>query len=179
MAYYIARTVVDFPIGIIIPIIFSSCVYFMLGLTVTASQFFLFTLTIVLMGICGRGLGIFMGSIFKDMATATENGNFLMLPLLMFSGILSPLDSLSPYINWMQYVSPFKYGLEAVVTNQFSGIVFQAISMEEKVTIVDPLQQLSITNTVWQSIGCLVGVTAGFYILGYLCLRYFSSKLSS
>ncbi len=121
----------------------------MLGLTVTASQFFRFTLTIVLMGICGRGLGIFMGSIFKDMATATENGNFLMLPLLMFSGILSPLDSLSPYINWMQYVSPFKYGLEAVVTNQFSGIVFQAISIEGKVIIVDPLQQLSITNTVW------------------------------
>ena len=65
----------------------------------------------IAMGMSGRALGIFMGSIFKDVATATEMGNFLLLPLLMFSGVMSPLDSLNPYINWMQYLSPFKYGL--------------------------------------------------------------------
>ena len=121
----------------------------MLGLNVSASQFLLYTLTIIAMGLSGRALGILMGSIFKNVSTATEMGNFLLIPLFMFSGILSPLDSLSPYINWMQYLSPFKYGLEAIISNQFSGVTFTALSTTGQPFIIDPLKQLSITNTVW------------------------------
>ena len=101
----------------------------MLGLAHTASQFLLYTVTIVLMGLTGRSLGVMMGAIFKDIPAATSLGSFLLIPLLMFSGILSPLDLLSPIINWMQYISPFKYGLEAIMYNQFNGVTYNSINV--------------------------------------------------
>jgi ABC-type multidrug transport system permease subunit len=81
----------------------------MLGLSNTSYQFFIYAITVIVTGLTGRALGIMMGAIFKDAAAATSVGNFLLIPLLMFSGVLSPLDSISPVVSWMQYISPFKY----------------------------------------------------------------------
>lgn len=63
--------------------------------------------------------------------------------------------------------------------NQLHGVTYTALNYNGQIITIDPLEELSITATVGQSIGCIFAVSAGFYILGYIFLRTFSSKLSA
>ena len=65
------------------------------------------------------------------------------------------------------------------MANELNGVTYTALNAYGEVIIIDPLKQLGITASVGQSIGCLFAVAGGFYILGYIFLRTFSSKLSS
>ncbi len=57
------------------------------------------------------------GSIFKDAKRASAMTPLLLLPMMMFSGLYNKLNSIPEWIGWLQYVSPFRYGLQAVLEN--------------------------------------------------------------
>jgi ABC-type multidrug transport system permease subunit len=48
----------------------------------------------------------------------------LLLPLMMFSGLYNKLDSIPGWISWLQYISPFRYGLHGALLNEFKNDVF-------------------------------------------------------
>jgi ABC-type multidrug transport system permease subunit len=41
------------------------------------------------------------------------------MPIMLFSGFLSNVDSYPKWIAWIQYLSPIRYGFEALVRNEF------------------------------------------------------------
>lgn len=41
----------------------------------------------------------------------------LLMPLIMFSGLFNKLDSIPNWISWIQYLSPFRYSLHAILLN--------------------------------------------------------------
>lgn len=63
----------------------------------------------------GNSLGIMTGSIFKDAKRASAMTPLLLLPMMMFSGLYNKLNSIPDWIGWLQYISPFRYGLQAVM----------------------------------------------------------------
>jgi ABC-2 type transporter len=63
-AYYLAKIVGETPVLALTPMIFSVIVYFKIGLTVTASQFFYFYCIIFLITQSAASFGYFMSSIF-------------------------------------------------------------------------------------------------------------------
>ena len=65
----------------------------------------------------GNSLGIMTGSIFKDAKRASAMTPLLLLPMMMFSGLYNKLNSIPEWIGWLQYISPFRYGLQAVLEN--------------------------------------------------------------
>lgn len=41
------------------------------------------------------------------------------MPMVAFAGFFSNSGKLPVWITWVQYISPIRYGLEGIVTNEF------------------------------------------------------------
>jgi ABC-type multidrug transport system permease subunit len=79
--------------------------------------------TVILMGVAGNTIGFFIGSFFKDAGRAASLGPVALLPLMMFSGIYNKINDIPAWIAWMQYISPFRYGLQMILVNQYEDLV--------------------------------------------------------
>ena len=44
------------------------------------------------------------------------------MPLQLFAGFFKSLEDIPAWFSWIQYVSPFKYGYEMLVVNEFAGL---------------------------------------------------------
>ncbi len=69
----------------------------------------------------GNSLGILTGSLFKDAKRASALTPVFILPLMMFSGLYNKLNSIPKWIGWLQYLSPFRYGLHSSLLNEFGN----------------------------------------------------------
>lgn len=119
LPYYLAKIIVEIPLLCVTPMIFSIIVYFKTGLTITAWQFFYYYLTILLAAQCSASFGYLISSIFKSSETAVLASPLLMMPITMFGGLLSNTGTMMEWISWFQYLSPLRYGFEALIRNEF------------------------------------------------------------
>lgn len=71
------------------------------------------------LGFVGNSIGLMTGSLFKDAQRASAMAPALLLPLMTFSGLYNKLDDIPKWISWLQYISPFRYGLHALLLNEF------------------------------------------------------------
>ena len=119
--YYTAKIIADLFSQVLTPMIFAVIVYFKIGLTETASQFWYFYLIIFLVAQCASSLGYFMSSIFNREETAVALAPTIIMPLVLFGGQFANSANIQAWISWFQYVSPLRYGLEAFVRNEFDN----------------------------------------------------------
>jgi hypothetical protein len=59
----------------------------------------------------GQGIGLFFGAAF-DIQEAVFLAPTLAIPLLIFAGFFINLSAVPSYLNWITYVSFFRYGFE-------------------------------------------------------------------
>ena len=62
-----------------------------------------------------------VGSAFSDSKVAIGLLPLLILPFMLFSGFYANRKDLLVWIGWLEYISPFKYSLEASMFNEFEG----------------------------------------------------------
>ena len=106
-------------------------------------------------------------------------GSMLLIPLMMFGGLYSRFNTFPAYISWMQYISPFKYGFSAAMWNQLEGVTFLATTLDGEVIVIDPLYDVGITWSTYNSLGVLLAVGGGFYVMGFFALKLLSSKINA
>lgn len=70
LPYYLSKMLVDLPIQILIPIIFSVMTYWAVELRNEAGAFFQFTAAILILALVGNSIGILLGSMFADFRTS-------------------------------------------------------------------------------------------------------------
>jgi ABC-type multidrug transport system permease subunit len=117
--YFNAKTLAEAPMLTIIPIIFSTILYFGLGLTNTAENFFMFCFILWGLVQCSSAIGYFVSSLFNDVATASMVAPIIMMPFMLFSGFYANFDTLAAWIAWFKWVNPQKYALEAMLQNEY------------------------------------------------------------
>jgi len=78
----------------------------------------------VLLVLCSASFGYFISSIFDQEETAVAIAPVIMMPIMLFSGFFSNAGSYPDWIGWIQYISPIKYSLEAMIWNQFDSSVY-------------------------------------------------------
>lgn len=81
--------------------IYTLIVYFKIGLTITASQFFYFYLTTLLMAFCTSSIGYFLSSVVVKDETAVAMAPVVMMPLALFGGLLVNVSTLPKWIGWV------------------------------------------------------------------------------
>lgn len=86
-------------------------------LFILVTDIFILAITLVGAACVGSSIGLLTGSFFKDAQRSTSMAPALLLPLMMFSGLYNQIGSIPVWIRWMQYISPFRYGLQALLLN--------------------------------------------------------------
>ena len=119
-----------------------------------------------------------VGCAISDPTAALAVAPALMIPLMLLAGFFVDLSTIPTWFSWLQYLSPFKYGFEMLVVNEFSGL---PIDCEPSVPICpissgdDVLTYFGLTvRNIGVGIVALLVISFGLHILacGFLHLAY-------
>ena len=110
-AYFLAKTLADIPFQIIFPTMYMVIVYTMTNQPMSFERFSMLLLIAVGMSLVSQGIGLFFGAGF-DIQEAVFLAPTMAIPLLIFAGFFINFSSVPSYLNWITYVSLFRYGFE-------------------------------------------------------------------
>ncbi|OJJ43750.1 hypothetical protein ASPZODRAFT_73386 [Penicilliopsis zonata CBS 506.65] len=123
-AVAIARVVVDFPAILAMVVPFSIIVYFMAGLDMTPSKFFIYFLFVYTNTFCITSLYRMFAALSPTIDDAVRFSGIALNLLILYVGYVIPKQTLidsSIWFGWLFYVNPISYSYEAVLSNEFSG----------------------------------------------------------
>lgn len=168
LPYYLAKQIIEFPLQIIIASTTAIMVYFALGLLFVAANFFTFFFIIFSLVIAGSSMGYLLGTLFTQPNAANLVTAQILMPLGILAGFYSNINSVPVWFSWLQYVSPIRYALEAVVWNEFADFD------DENGTIPNPIEYLNYRLGLWECIGCLWGLSVVFRIVSYFLFKRYA-----
>lgn len=126
--------------------------YWFVGLSSTATQFFIFYLVAYLLTVNGVSLGLMLGSMVTDAKSVSVVTPIILLPFFLFSGYFKNSGNLSSWIGWIEYISPIKYGFSAFLHNE---VQFASSSK---------IGELNLDTSMWLSIGLLIVLAISFRV---------------
>ncbi|KAI0588081.1 abc transporter [Pyrenophora tritici-repentis] len=127
-AVVIARVLQDFPLLLAQVIPFSIIMYFMTGLDVDVSKFFIYFLFIYVTTFCITTLYRMFAALSPSIDDAVRFAGLALNLLIIYTGYVIPKpDLLTKYIwfGWLYWVNPVGYSFEAVLTNEFSDRIME------------------------------------------------------
>ncbi|OKL56772.1 hypothetical protein UA08_07926 [Talaromyces atroroseus] len=123
-AVSIARIVVDFPVLFVMVVIFGIITYFLSGLDVDVSKFWIYMLFVYTTTICITSMYRMFAALSPTIDDAVRFSGIALNLLLIFVGYVIPKPTLihdSIWFGWLIYINPVSYAYEAVLTNEFSN----------------------------------------------------------
>ena len=126
-AYAIAQTLVDVPLVLVQVFIFDIVVYFMSGLSRTASQFFISLLILWIITMSMYSFFRALGALCKSLDTATRLTGVAIQALIVYTGYLIPPEKMHPWFKWLIWINPVQYGYEALISNEFYNLQIQCV----------------------------------------------------
>ncbi|RVD88362.1 uncharacterized protein DFL_002549 [Arthrobotrys flagrans] len=176
ITYFSSKVVFDIlPLRLLPPIILGAIVYPMVGLLPEWGAFFKFLLVLVLFNLATATLCLFIGIVFKDTGIANLVGSLVMLFSLLMAGLLLNHDKIPGPAKWLQVISIFHYGFEALIVNEVTTL--QLIDRKYGLDISVPgatiLTTFGFNNQAYWGDVIGLGVFSGvFLVLGYLAMHF-------
>ncbi|KAI8060331.1 hypothetical protein BC940DRAFT_350622 [Gongronella butleri] len=125
-SYFAAKILFDMvPLRVLPPLIMGSIAYYMIGLNAHWLVFVKFLVVLVLFNLCAAGLCFCFATAFSSMAIANLLTNLVMLFSMLFGGFLLNKDHIPKMLSWLQYLSFFNYGYEALIVNELKGLTLR------------------------------------------------------
>ena len=119
--YFFTRYLAELP-GLILPSVISCAILFhLLGLSEEPTALFIYFAANCLLSFAGGNMGLLIGLGFSSTQTAVGLLPLIMIPIMLFGGLLQKLSLIPGYASWFQYLSPAKYALSAIILSQFEG----------------------------------------------------------
>ncbi|KAJ1961547.1 hypothetical protein GGI12_003187 [Dipsacomyces acuminosporus] len=159
LPYFFAKNIVELPIQIVSPVIYSCISYWLLGFRHDVYKFFLHTAVLIVVSLCGFSAGILLGSSFSDLSTILAVVPAIFLPFLLFGGLLVNTGNSTVWLRWLQWLSPIKYGYSALAINQFKGYVVNGVPIGDRYLDVIQLGPFSV--------GVNIAFVAGIALLSW------------
>lgn len=175
VTYFAAKVLFDIvPLRIIPPILLGAIVYPMTGLVPEPDKFMVFMLVLVLFNLAAAAICLFIGIVCKDGGVANLIGSLVMLFSLLFAGLLLNHNAIPPAALWLQWLSIFHYGFEALIVNEVTQLtlVDHKIGIDITVPGAAILSSFGFDNqAMWMDIVNL-GVFGGvFIVLAYAAMH--------
>ncbi|XP_042012968.1 ABC transporter G family member 9-like [Salvia splendens] len=117
-SYFLALSIGDLPMELVLPTVFFAITYWMTGLKRTAGAFFLGLLTILYNVLGAQGLGLAIGAVVMDQQTATTLGSVIMLAFSLAGGFF--VQNVPVFIAWIKYLSFSQYTLKLMLASQYT-----------------------------------------------------------
>ncbi|KAF9272644.1 hypothetical protein BGZ68_002239 [Mortierella alpina] len=103
----------------ILPSLFLGCIsYFMIGLSPVAQTFLKFLLILVLFNVATALFCLVIAAGVRTTGIASLASSIVMLFMMLFGGFMINSGKIPAALTWIQYLSMFKYGFEALAVNE-------------------------------------------------------------
>lgn len=172
--YYLSKNVAEFPFTVVLPLLFLSIAYYMIGLYAPAENFFICFGILVLVSNAATSFGFMISCLAKDLNMALAIAAPMLIPLMLFGGLFINVDSIPVYFIWIRYISWFSYGNEALIVNQWADVEEIKCPDEEmfcRNNGTDVIEQLAFDpNNLGFDCGLLIVIIIVFRLCGFLLL---------
>ncbi|KAG7386670.1 hypothetical protein PHYBOEH_008609 [Phytophthora boehmeriae] len=174
-SWYFSKNVSEMPMQLLLPILFFVPVYFLMGIGHGFDVFIYMQIIVILVNSCAVGLGYMVSCLCRRVDIAPIIGVVIILPFLLFGGLLINSDDCPDYFIWVQYVSPIKYGFEALMKIFWKEV--PSISCDSAVenctalTGAEVLKNLSMeSRSAFVDGLILIAINLGFRMVGFFGL---------
>ncbi|TMW61228.1 hypothetical protein Poli38472_013691 [Pythium oligandrum] len=181
-AWYISKNLSELPSQVLMPVIFFVPTYFLVGIGGGFDVFIAMQAVIILINSAAVGLGYMVSCLSRRVDIAPIIGVMIILPFMLFGGLLINSDDTPDYFIWIQYISPIKYANEALMKifwGQIDSISCNsAIENCSALTGKDVLRNYSMeSRSAFGNAMILLAINVSFRILGFVALLInFKSK---
>jgi ABC-type multidrug transport system ATPase subunit len=167
--YYLAKNLVETPVGLIAVFLYGVIVYYIVGLRGDAQYFFTFLCNFVVLAWLSQSMGLCFGASFSNLQAALIISQFSVLPSFLFSGFLINQANMPVWLGWLRFLSPFRYSLEASIRNEFdNNTMFPAQ--------FNPVTTLNLDIGMWNCVLIMFFFGIGLRILGGIFLSLLVKK---
>ncbi|KAK0418639.1 hypothetical protein QR680_013683 [Steinernema hermaphroditum] len=121
-SYFVAKNLAELPQYILIPVVFSTIIYWMTGISGSITGYLTYVLVAILSANVGISIGYLMSCIFGTLSVAIMMLPIFVIPLLAFGGFYMKTDSIPSYFQYLRYLSYFNYGFETLAISEWSRV---------------------------------------------------------
>ncbi|XP_058818284.1 protein white isoform X2 [Topomyia yanbarensis] len=120
--YFLGKTIAEVPLFIIIPFVFTSITYPMIGLKSGVEHYFMALFIVTLVANVATSFGYLISCASSSISMALSIGPPVIIPFLIFGGFFLNSASVPAYFEYLSYLSWFRYANEALLINQWSMV---------------------------------------------------------
>ncbi len=73
------------------------------------------------MGLSGYLFGLFFGVLNKDSVKAINFLPLVVIPMMVYGGLVVNLDTIPSYNSWLQYISPLRHSFTIIFQDQLNS----------------------------------------------------------
>lgn len=85
-------------------------------------MFFIYLVMVTtLIAICGYMMGSLVGIVFSTSEHAIQILPLIIIPLVLFGGLIVNLRTIPDYSSWAQYLSPIRHCYSSLILDQLSS----------------------------------------------------------
>ncbi|MCO5614053.1 hypothetical protein L7F22_068334 [Adiantum nelumboides] len=179
-AYFIARSVSDLPLDLLLPTCFLAVVYFMATLRMSIMSFLYTILTVHLTVITAQGVGLLIGATLMDVKKATTFGSVLVIALMLAAGFF--VQHTPKCVAWIKYFSFQSYCYKLLLKIQYYPHYNIDVCSHDGATSSSCKQALSLQKALHgmilksgvEEVWSLLALSLASRFLAYLALRRLS-----
>ncbi len=109
--------------------------YFIMHVPIAGSLFWLLMISLVYIFVC-LTLGLLISTVVEtQMAALIISAMGLMMPVMLMSGMMFPIENMPVYLRWISDVIPARWYIEAIRKLMIMGLGFSAIIQELAVLV--------------------------------------------
>ncbi|KAJ1985306.1 ATP-binding cassette transporter snq2 [Dimargaris verticillata] len=120
-ANYLAQMITDLPITLVQVVVFTSILYWMVGLQAVASKFIICIVILIMSTLCLTAMFRLVGNATTDLDMAHTVAGLMLLIYIVLTSYLIPPKSMGGWVLWIYWINPIAYGLKALISNEFNG----------------------------------------------------------
>ncbi|EYC44128.1 hypothetical protein Y032_0471g2046 [Ancylostoma ceylanicum] len=178
-SYYLARILSYIPLFSVDGLLMLYVCYWMVGFSSSVSQVLFATLIAFLIEQSSSAFGVMLSCISPTYPVAASLAGPLLTLLSLTGGLYANVGSLPSYVSWIQYLSWFRYGFEALAINQWEEVNGANSTFWNDQRRDEVLAQFSFKADRFMLDQLLmVAFIIAFYTIGYvgLSIRVFRSR---
>ncbi|XP_041365025.1 broad substrate specificity ATP-binding cassette transporter ABCG2-like [Gigantopelta aegis] len=177
-AFFLSKIFCDvIPMRLLPTAALSTVAYWMIGLQPTASHFFIFLITLFHTTLAACSLAFAISASMRLRAVANLIISTIYSFMMLFSGLLINLDTMSDWLGWLRWLSILRYSMDALSINELHGLTFCSLENGTNVCTTGAsyldtqgIKYVTVWD-LWKPVVALIIMTAILLTLTYVQLR--------
>jgi len=120
--YFLGKMVAELPQFLILPIVFTTPLYWAVGLETTASAFFIALAVNILIGNVSASFGYLLSCLSSNLPVLFAMAPISLVPIMIVGGYFINISTIPVFISWAQWISWYRYGNEILLSNQWADV---------------------------------------------------------